>query len=234
VTLPSTATFNLQVDDLIEEAHALAGGAASTGWELGSARRSLALLMQELTLRGTNLWQVELATTNLTINTPSVTLDADTIDIFKDEITVRDTAASPALDSRVERVARATYHEIANKLQTGGPPSQCFLDRALTAPVLYVYPSPSLSTYQLRYWRVKKPRDVTALTVDVDAPAKWYSAIVDMLAYRLAKKREKEVPIERLQLLKADADESYRIAAGEGVDRADLTLEVDLSCYSGV
>jgi len=55
-----TSTFNLDIDEIIEEASERAGlGRAYSGNDYKTARRSLNLLSQEFANRGINLWTVE-------------------------------------------------------------------------------------------------------------------------------------------------------------------------------
>ena len=78
-----TSTFNLDIDEIIEEAYERAGlGRAYSGQDFKTARRSLNLLGQEFANRGINLWTVEDATQALTNGTSVYTLPADTVSIL--------------------------------------------------------------------------------------------------------------------------------------------------------
>jgi hypothetical protein len=57
-----TTDFNLQIDDLIEEAFERCGMRMTAGYQLSSARRSLNLLFLDWANRGLNLWTIEEAT----------------------------------------------------------------------------------------------------------------------------------------------------------------------------
>ena len=68
-----TSTFNLDIDEIIEEAFERAGlGRAFSGSDFRTARRSLNLLSQEFANRGINLWTVEDATQALTSGTATL------------------------------------------------------------------------------------------------------------------------------------------------------------------
>ena len=54
-----TATFNLEISEVIEEAFERCGLEARTGYDYRTARRSLDLMMLEWQNRGLNLWTVE-------------------------------------------------------------------------------------------------------------------------------------------------------------------------------
>jgi len=53
-----TATFNLDLNDIVEEAYERAGIEVRTGYEFRTARRSLNLLTIEWANRGINLWTI--------------------------------------------------------------------------------------------------------------------------------------------------------------------------------
>jgi hypothetical protein len=61
-----TTTFNLSIDDLVEEAFERCGMRATSGYQLTSARRSLNLLFLDWANRGLNLWTIEQASIPLT------------------------------------------------------------------------------------------------------------------------------------------------------------------------
>ena len=69
-----TSTFNLDIDEIIEEASERAGlGRAYSGNDYKTARRSLNLLSQEFSNRGINLWTVEDATISTSNGTATYT-----------------------------------------------------------------------------------------------------------------------------------------------------------------
>ena len=71
-----TTSFNITIDEVIEEAYERCGVRTNSGNDIKSARRSLNLLFSEWGNRGINLWKVKSETTTLvngtvTYNTPS-------------------------------------------------------------------------------------------------------------------------------------------------------------------
>ena len=76
-----TKTFNLNVDEVIEEAFERCGLEATTGYDLRSARRCLNIMFSEWSNRGLNLWTIKEKTAPLTASTESYQLDSDIIDI---------------------------------------------------------------------------------------------------------------------------------------------------------
>lgn len=231
MAIPTTATFDLTVDELIEAAANRAGGAQQTGSELRSSLRALNLLFQDITNRGMPLWQMELYTLALDPASVSYVLPADTVDVVKDAM-VKDTASATAVDIPVQKISYDTYLSLADK-NTLGIPTQFMLERGLAQPTIRLYPKPNKNTYELLFWRLKKPRDAKKFIDQVDYPTRMQPVLVSGLAYYLAMDRPQLVDAAMRAELKAKFEEDYRNAAAEYVDRSDLRLEVDLTCYSG-
>jgi hypothetical protein len=81
-----TATFNLTVNDVIQEAYDRIGGDPILGYDVRSARRSLNIMFSDWANRGYNQWTVELKDLSLTQGTNTYVLDYDTIDIINANI----------------------------------------------------------------------------------------------------------------------------------------------------
>ena len=81
-----TATYNLTVNDVIQEAFDRIGGDPILGYNVRSARRSLNIMFSDWANRGYNQWTVELKDLSLTQGTNTYTLDYDTIDIINANI----------------------------------------------------------------------------------------------------------------------------------------------------
>ena len=78
-----TRAFNLDIDEIVEEAHERAGlGRAYSGADYRTARRSLNLLGQEFANKGINLWTIEQATSNLAQGQTSIQLTSDVVSIL--------------------------------------------------------------------------------------------------------------------------------------------------------
>ena len=82
-----TNSFNLDVDQVIEEAFERCGLYSRSGYDIKSARRSLNIMLAEWANRGINLWTVELRTQTLTASTTSYTLGTDLVDVLEAVIT---------------------------------------------------------------------------------------------------------------------------------------------------
>ena len=60
-----TTSFNITIDEVIEEAYERCGVRTNSGHDIKSARRSLNLLFSEWGNRGINLWKVKSQTETL-------------------------------------------------------------------------------------------------------------------------------------------------------------------------
>jgi hypothetical protein len=58
-----TTSFDLDIDEIIQEAYERCGVRTNSGYDLRSARRSLNLLLSEWGNRGVHLWKVTLKRT---------------------------------------------------------------------------------------------------------------------------------------------------------------------------
>ena len=78
-----TTTFNLDIDDVIEDAYERCGVQTRSGYDLKSARRSLNILFQEWMNRGIHLWKVENETVNLVAGTTTYVAPSDASDVLE-------------------------------------------------------------------------------------------------------------------------------------------------------
>jgi hypothetical protein len=127
MTTSSTTAFNLDLNDLIEEAFERCGLELRTGYDFRTARRSLNLLTVEWANRGINLWTVEQG--QITMNTGQATyaLPNDTIDLL-DQTIRQGNGTTNQIDINISRISEPTYMTIPNKL-TQGRPIQVWINR---------------------------------------------------------------------------------------------------------
>ena len=222
MTTSGTATFNMDLTELVEEAFERAGVEMRTGYDLRTARRSLNLMFSDWANRGINLWTVEQGTQALTAGTGTYNLPADTVDLI--EQVIRTDAGSQAnqADLSVTRVSVSTYSSIPNKL-TQGRPVQIYIDRQTAQPTISLWPVPdSAQTYTLVYWRLRRIQDAGNGVNTMDVPFRFLNCLTAGLAYYLAMK----IPgaIDRIQLLKQQYDEAWELAATEDREKATFQL----------
>lgn len=114
-----TSVFNLNMNDLIEEAFERCGLEVRTGYDFRTARRSLNLLTVEWANRGINLWTVEEGQIPLVTGQITYPLPIDTIDLLS--TVVRTGSDSNQIDINISRISEDTYSTIPNKNATGRP-----------------------------------------------------------------------------------------------------------------
>lgn len=119
MTTTGTSAFNLDVNDLIEEAFERCGQELRTGYNFRTARRSLNLLTIEWANRGINLWTIEQGQIPLYPNQSIYALPVDTIDLL-DQVTRTGTGTNQ-IDININRISESTYSTIPNKNATGRP-----------------------------------------------------------------------------------------------------------------
>jgi hypothetical protein len=124
----STNSFNLDLNEMIEEAYERAGLEVRTGYEFRTARRSLNLLTIEWANRGINLWTIEQGQIPVNINAGQISypIPVDTID-FYDQVTRTGTGQNQ-VDINLTRISTDDYLTIPTKNATGRP-IQVWIDR---------------------------------------------------------------------------------------------------------
>jgi hypothetical protein len=122
-----TTAFNLDVNDLIEEAFERCGKELRTGYDFRTARRSLNLLTIEWANRGINLWTVEQGVIPMVTGQAMYPYPADTIDLM-DMVIRQNNGTSNQIDINISRIAEPTYMSLPNKLAQGRP-IQVYINR---------------------------------------------------------------------------------------------------------
>ena len=217
-----TATFNMDLTELVEEAFERAGNEMRTGYDLRTARRSLNLMFTDWSNRGINLWTVEQGSQVLTPGTGTYTLPADTVDLLEHVIRTDAGSAANQADLSISRISVSTYSSIPNKL-TQGRPVQIYIDRQESAPSISLWPVPDTAqTYTLVYWRLRRIQDAGGGANTMDVPFRFLNCLTAGLAYYLALKLPNG--LGRIDLLKQQYDEAWELAATEDREKATFQL----------
>ena len=235
MTTSGTASSNLDLTNIIEEAFERCGAELRTGYDIRTARRSLNLLTVEWANRGINLWTIEEGEIPLVLNQVSYNLPVDTIDLL--EHVTRVGTGSSQQDLSITRISVSTYATIPNKNSTGRP-IQLWVNRQSGAtypiggrpegtdpttgvdhPQIYVYPAPDQSDYYtFVYWRLRRIQDAGNGINTQDIPFRFLTCLIAGLAYYLAIK----IAPDRIQSLKDQYEEQWKFAAEEDRDKSPV------------
>jgi len=233
MTTSGTASFNLDLNNIVEEAFERCGKELRTGYDLRTARRSLNLLTVEWSNRGVNLWTIEQGSIAMNENQAIYPLPVDTIDLL--EHVTRTGTGQNQQDLAITRISVSTYATIPNKNATGRP-IQVWVDRQSGAtyppggrpagtnpstgvdhPQIYVWPAPDQSNYYtFVYWRLRRIQDAGNGVQTQDIPFRFLNCLIAGLSYYLAQK----IAPDRLQMLKMQYDEQWKFATEEDRDKS--------------
>jgi hypothetical protein len=235
MTTSGTQSFNLDLNNLIEEAFERCGAELRTGYDLRTARRSLNLLTIEWANRGINLWTIEQGQIALNQGQIVYNLPVDTIDLL--DMVVRTGSGQGQTDININRISVDTYSTIPNK-NAQGRPIQVWINRQSGAtvpdglippgvvvqnPTINVWPAPEQSNfYTFVYWRLKRIQDAGNGMTTQDIPFRFLPCLVAGLAYYLAMKLPEALP--RLEMLKAAYEEQWGLASSEDREKASWRI----------
>ena len=192
-----SVSFDLSIEEIIEDAFERCGGQGRSGYDLKSARRSLNILLSEWGNRGLHFWEV--ANVNMALNQgqnkyriyKDATARGSTTDNpAKDnagtyiynatdvlEVVYRNQVSTPT-DVTMTKIDRSTYQALANK-ESEGTPSQFFIQRFREYTDITVYMTPSSSTNKfLNFYYIKRIQDTGIYANNPDAPYRFLPCMV--------------------------------------------------------
>lgn len=238
MTVSGTTVFNMDLTEIIEEAFERVGVEIRSGYEARSARRSLALLMQDWANRGLNLWTISEIDLPLIVNQGAYTLGADVVDLIETMVQIPNTSQTTRYN--ISRVSVSTYATRTNPTITGRP-TEIYIDRQQAAPIVHIWPYPDVAGYTLNYWYLRRINDPGAYTNNMDVPFRFLPALIAGLAYYLA---VKYLAVDRADTrwavmfaeqkiirLKADYEEMFLTASQEDREKATLSITPRGSSY---
>ena len=220
MTTSGRTTFNLDLNEIVEEAFERCGAELRTGYDLRTARRSLNLMTAEWANRGINLWTIEEGSIPLLKGVQSYDLPADTIDLL--EQVIRTGTGQNQSDLSISRLSASSWGSIPNK-NSEGRPNQLWINRQEANPIINLYPRPNQDDeYTFVYWKMKRLDDAGKGLNTQDIPFRFLPCMVAGLAYYLSLK----IPGagDRTQFLKASYEEQWTLAADEDREKADLRI----------
>ena len=215
-----TFNFNLDIDEVIQEATEMIGGEQTLGHEPKSARRSINLMLNDWQNRGVLLWSTFTTAVTVATSTTTYALDSSVNDALF--VTYKET--SSAVETKLERISFEEYHVIPNKDQKGRP-TQYAVKKDINNPTIHLYPIPDRSTGILGVEAIRQVQDADkSFQQDADAPVRFLPCLTAGLAYYMGLKRP-GLPGERLALLKQNYEELLMRAMEDNKDRASLMVK---------
>ena len=218
-----TYDFNLDIDEVIQEATEMIGGEQTLGHTPQSARRSINLLLNDWQNRGVLLWST--FTTAITVATSTTTYDL--ADSVSDALIITVKASASATETQLTRISYEEYNVLPNKSQTGRP-TQYSIKRNVNNPTIYLYPIPDNSTEILTVEAIRQLEDVNkSAAQNADIPKRFLPCLTYGLAHQLAQKRP-GVTDARIAMLKLSYEETFKRAMEEDKERASIYFKPKL------
>ena len=213
-----TYDFNMDIDEVIQEAMEMIGGEETLGHEPKSARRSINLLLQDWQNRGVMLWTANTSTVNLTTSVTTFTLASSTIDVLEAVHNREDR------DIQLERISMQEYLKIPNKGQTGRT-TQYAVRHERGNPVVNLWPIPENSTDKIKLELVSYMEDVNKSAIqNADISRRFLPCLTAGLAYYMSMKRP-GVEAGRITMIKQEYEERLQRAMDEDRERVSIFLK---------
>lgn len=224
----NTFNFNPTITDLVLEAFERISIQPNqlTPRHMFSSRMSANLALQSWSLRGVNLWAVDLQTVPLSKDQATYLLDTATEAIL-DAYVTRTGSDGTNVDFSIAPLSRTDYAAIARK-DDAGPPTQYWFERIIAPQVtLWLVPDAD-TTYTLKYYRLRRLQDadfVGGQTPDVHY--RFLDAFAAEMAARLAEKFAPAMLSDKIALAQA----AWKLASAEDREMADLQISPDFNGY---
>ena len=221
-TYASTATFDLSIDEIAEEAFERCGLQVRSGYDLKTARRSLNLMLAEWANRGLNLWTIQLQEKSIAADTTNLSgadLFGSGANAAQEIIDITDVVITDSSnnDYSATSISRSTYFNYTVKT-TSGRPSQYYFERTIN-PKLYLYPAAD-TAYTLKYYALVRMKDSGAYTNNSEIPFRFLPCLTAGLAYYIAMKKAPD----RIGLLKQIYEDEFQRATDQDGERTSLFL----------
>jgi len=225
MAVSGTYNFNLDIDQIIQEATEMIGGEDTLGHTPESARRSINLMLRDWQNRGILLWTTSTTAVTVAASVAAYSLSSSTINVL--EATTRRNNT----DIKITRITPEEYLLIPAKTQTGRA-SQYSIRRGRDNSVMSIWPIPENSTDILRMEIVSEVEDVDKSAIqNADTPKRFLPALTCGLSYYLSMKRP-GVEATKTAMLKTNYEEILARAMEEDRERASIYLLPRLTFYN--
>ena len=177
--------FTLTREDIITEAFQLLGigmeGEDITAFMSETASKSLNMMIKSWETQGANLWAISDTTLALVAGTASYTLSPRALEVFNVRL------SSSSQETPMIEMSRDEYFDLPDKTSQGKP-TQYFYDPQRTTGTLYIWPTSSNATDEIKYNYRRTLEDMDGNTDEADFPQEWMETLVYNLAMRLRPK----------------------------------------------
>jgi hypothetical protein len=180
-TTSGTTSFNLDVDEIIEQALTPLGGEHVSGEEAKKARRALNLVLINLQNKNIPLSKLDFETINLVAGTQKYTLSTGVEDILECSL------ETDSYEMPMTRVGLKEWQRFPIKSQSGKP-LQFVTERSRDSTSITFWPIPDF-TYDVTALVSKRIEDVTASYQKVDINTRYLPLLIAWLSYELSKTR---------------------------------------------
>ena len=219
-----TYNFNLDIDEVIQEATEMIGGEQTLGHTPQSARRSINLLLNDWQNRGVLLWTT--FTTAVTVATSVTSYDLE--NSVNDALVITVKASVSATETQLTRISFEEYNVLPNKSQTGRP-TQYAIKRNVDKPTIFLYPIPDNSSEILTIEAIRQVEDVNKSAVQTpDISRRFLPCLTAGVAYYMSMKRP-NVDMNRISMIKTEYEERLARALTEDRERVSLLIKPKIS-----
>lgn len=222
-----STTFQLNADGFTKQALQICGllplGRSPSNQMLQDARDLFSVMLKSLQARGVTLTQAVRRTLTLTAGVDSYALGADVIDV---DFPTTIQASGFTDETYVEKMVYSDYRVISDKT-TQGRPTRAYVEKLATCTVFF-WSKPD-ATYTWNYRAIVLLPDMSSGATEPSLTQRWMGALVWRFAYWLA--HANNLPIERRQELKNEAEQMERDVLGQENERGDMMLSLPPDPY---
>ena len=215
MAVSGTYAWNLDIDEVIQEAMEMIGGETTVGHDPKSARRSINLMLKDWQNRGVLLWSTGTTTVTVVASTSAYTLASDTSDVL--QVIYNDSNSDIVLDS----ITYEEYLQLPQKGQTGRA-TQYATKRNRDAVTVYTWPIAANSTDTLKIETISELQDVDkSAQQNADIHKRFLPALTTGLSYYMSMKRA-GVDVARIAMLKSLYEETLQRSLEEDRQRTSM------------
>ena len=198
---------------------------ALTAEHLKDAAMSCNLLQVDWSVRGINLWTVDLASEVLVEGQSEYDVDPTTVMIMAAYIET--TQNDQPVDRIITPVGRDEYAAFPNKTTTA-PPTCFWFDRTIEPTITVWQPPDDNGPYTLKYYRARQIQDASlAGGLQPEIPYRF----LDAYAWALALKLAHLYAVAEVPRLEMAAEKSWKLASDQDVEDVPLYLVPGMSGY---